>query len=207
MGLLVCTHTCVWVPFKILHNPTHPIRPQAPILQHQMPQASSVLAKWNLCCCLNVKPLASPLLMPFSLLWGLFIPFHTEIFYWYFKGQLQCHLVCEHSLRTSSTLDLHPMSSPFRHMPSALVHDLWMALSVCLSILSQLHLYFTYFKLLQSKGGVSYFPISFPTPPQLAPCASKEQVSQADLLNDDWLYWLIDWLDWMKHIYISVLQL
>ena len=54
-----------------------------------------------------------------------------------------------------------------------------------IKITVQLHLYFTYFKLLQSKGGVSYFLVYFPTPPQLTPCASKEQVFQADLLNDD----------------------
>jgi len=53
------------------------------------------------CCCLNVKPLASPLLMPFSLLWGLFILFHTEVLYWYFKVQFKYHLVCEHSLPAS----------------------------------------------------------------------------------------------------------
>ena len=88
------------------------------------------------CCCLNVKPLVSPLLMPFSLLWGLFILFHTEVLYWYFKVQFKYHLVCEHSLPTSTTLDLHPMSSPFRHMHTALMHELWMAVCLPLHLVS-----------------------------------------------------------------------
>lgn len=131
---------------------------------------------------------------------GALYPFHTEILYWYFKGQLQCHLVCEHSLRL-----LYPWSPP--HALSLQAHAFspgaWlMDGSVCLSILSQLHLYFAYFKLLQSKGSVSYFPISFP-PPQLAPCASKEQVSQARFV-EWWLTLLIDWLIGLNETHLHI---
>lgn len=42
----------------------------------------------------------------------------------------------------------------------------------------------------------------FPAPPPLVPCAREEQVFQVDLLNDNWLNCLIDWIEWNKFTYL-----